>query len=479
MPTKVALGIIGLALLQIAVASPSPGDADSVVAEEIELKTQEPTEDLLIQEVAKSKKKSLAKYAMTCVQRKEEALRTLMNYKASKTLKTAAKDFNVVDTKADWRLKQWHKRYIAAAASYAFFCEQSTLENDRVSKTMHEKEGLEAEKAALRGLQDATHKRKEKEAKDRFKAKESNTKKQAAAHEDKEKKLIKMMADEARLERLRSLSQSTRDLVGFVADASTGKGIPGVDILSACPFKTYSASTQDIAKTTGFSEYTMKSGVSGPEGYRCYLSYKKDGYIPLRYRILIVAEETQAVFRHSVLMPLLPTPPPYRIVLQYGTTPADIDAHLQVFPSGLGAFDISGHRGSSTDFTYSDKGSASALPFSTLDININNGYGPQTHTIHEAQVGTYGYYVKNQDHHYTDNNKFHDSDARVFVYEGNTLKHRFAIRNAQGTPKKYWQVFQLTCTKPSGSVTCAVNNFAAFVNDMPVSASIANIEQRR
>lgn len=236
------------------------------------MKTQEPTEDLLIQV---AKKKRLAKYAMTCVQRKEEALRTLMNYKASKTLQSAAKEFNVVDTKAEWRLKQWHERYIAAAASYAFFCEQSTLENNRVSKTMHEKEGLEAEKAALRGLQDATHKQKLKQAKARFKAKESKTKKEAAAHEDKEKKLIKMMADEARLERLRSLSQSSRDLVGFVADASTGKGIPGVDIVSACPFKTYGTSTQDITKTSGFSEYTMNSGVTGPEGYRCYLSYKK------------------------------------------------------------------------------------------------------------------------------------------------------------------------------------------------------------
>jgi len=469
-------GLALLALLQIACASPPLDDTNSVVAEETEWQTQEPTEELVqIRDTknTKSKKKTAPMFAMTCVQRKQEALRTLMNYKAAKTLKQTAKDFEVQDTKADWRVKQWHKRYVAAAAGYAFFCEQSTEENNRVAKTMHEKEGLEASKAALRGLQDATYKHKEKQGKANAKAKENKSKDEAAAHEDKEKKMIKMMADQARLERLRSLPQSKRDLLGFVADATTGKGIPGVGIVSACPFKTYSASTQAIAHSTGFSEFTITGGVAGPEGYRCYLSLKKDGYIPLRYRVLILGKETQAVFRHSVLMPKLPKPPPYRIVLQYGTSPADIDAHLQVF-SGSSQFDIAGHRGSSTAFTYS-KGSDTKAPFATLDMNINNGYGPQTHTIHQLQVGEYGYYVKNQDHHFTDNIKFHNSAARVFVYEGNTLKHRFAIRNAQGSPKKFWQVFQIKCTKPTETITCTVAPLAAFVKDMPVSASIANV----
>merc|ERR1712159_374443 len=44
---------------------------------------------------------------MTCIQRKQEALRTLMNYNAAKTLGAAATEFAVEDTASKWRLKQW------------------------------------------------------------------------------------------------------------------------------------------------------------------------------------------------------------------------------------------------------------------------------------------------------------------------------------------------------------------------------------
>jgi hypothetical protein len=470
--------VVCLALLQFGACASSPfDDANAIAAEETEW-TQAPTEELVQvdNESSKPTSKKAPIYAMTCVQRKQEALRTLMNFKAAKKLKRAAKKFNVQDTKADWRMKQWHERYIAAASNYAFFCEQSTDENNRVSKTIHEKMGLEAQKAALRGLQDATYKKKEKEAKTRAKTKEKNTKDQAAAHEKKQKDLITKMADEARVERLHSLPQTSLDLMGFVADAMSGKGVIGVKIDSACPFATYSATTTELEQASGFSKYTIKKGVSGPKGYRCYLTYKKDGYIPLRYRILIAEKETQAIFRHSVLMPIRAKPPSYRIVLQYSNTPADIDAHLQVYNAGgSGLYDVSGHKGSQPGFSYTTVGAAEKYPFVTLDQNINDGYGPETHTIHTAQVGKYSYYVKNQDYHFTDNLQFHDSGARVFLYEGNELKHRFAIRNAVGNPTQFWQVFTLACTQPADQVTCKVEPLGAFVKEMPIRPELANL----
>jgi hypothetical protein len=411
-------------------------------------------------------------FAMTCVQRKQEALRTLMNMRAAETLKKAAATFDVQDTKASWRVKQWHTRYIHAASNYAFFCEQSARENKLVSETIHVKEGLEAQKAALRGVQDATYKHKEALAKARKAAKEAATKKEAADHESKQKKLIQLMAEQARLERLRSYPQSSVNLMGFVADASTGKGMLGVNITSECPFDTYSGTTEFMEKGSEFSKYMIKNGVTGPEGYRCYLTYAQAGYVPLRFRILIQAEETQGIFRHAVLMPSLPTPPAYRIVLQYGNMPADIDAHLQVFADGQSTpVDVSGHRGEVANFEYTKKGSKDAQPFVTLDVNANQGYGPQTHSIHQPQVGSYGYYVKNYDHHFTNNEKFHESDARVFVYKGNELTHRFAIRNAQGAPAKFWHVFRMTCTQPDDSVECHVEGSGEFVKTMPTSPS--------
>jgi len=404
------------------------------------------------------------------VHRKQEALRTLMNLNAAKTLKAAAANFHVQDTKAEWRLQQWHTRYLKAATNYAFFCEQTEEENQKVARTIHEKEGLEARKAALRGLQDATHKRREATAKARSKTKELNTKKAVSAHEDKQKKLIQLMANKARLERLHSYPQATEDLIGFVVDASTGKGIEQVNIKSKCPFDTYNTVTK-TSDSTGLSKFHLVKGITGPRGYRCYLTYTKEGFIPLRFRVLIHRARTDAIFRQATLMPKLPAPPKYRIVMQYGTQPADLDSHLQLFV-GNKKVDISGHLGNDPHFTYTDKGSADAFPFATLDMNVNKGYGPQTHSIHELQEGSYGYYVKNFDYHFSDNIKFSKSDARVFVYEGNTLKHRFAIRNAQGSPTTVWQVFNIKCHKNSGALACQVNAIGTYVAEMPTSPDV-------
>jgi len=287
------------------------------------------------------------------------------------------------------------------------------------------------------------------------------------------------MADKARFERLRSYPQSSVNLLGFVADASTGKGLVGVNISSECPFHTYNGVTEvNEREPSSYSKYHIERGVTGPEGYRCYLTYSREGYIPLQFRLLIASVETEAVFRHAMLLPSLDSPPAYRIVMQYGNNPADIDAHLQTYSENQEhAYDISGHRGESPKFVYSEKGNKDAFPFITMDVNQNTGYGPQTHSIHSPQVGKYGYYVKNFDHHYTSNLKFHDSGARVFVYEGNTLISRYAIRNAQGSPSKFWQVFSMTCKSgASEAVTCSVASIDTFVKKMPTTPNTIGSE---
>jgi len=489
MRVLLALSVASLLLLGTSLASPALGEDSDTVVEEAEWIAAAPTtvlveEDRLTQAMpakpppaAPKKMEAKPIFAMTCVQRKQEALRTLMNLNAAKTLQQAATNFHVQDTRAEWRVQQWHTRYIDAATNYAFFCEQTEEENQKVTRTIHEKEGLEARKAALRGLQDATHKRREKAAKARSKAKELSTKKAEAAHEDKQKKLIKRMAAKARLERLHSYPQASEDLLGFVLDASSGKGIAQVNIESKCPFDQYQTSTK-TSDEGGFSKFHLVKGITGPRGYRCYLTYTKDGFIPLRFRVLIQSERTQAIFRQATLMPKLPSPPKYRIVMQYGTQPADLDAHLQVFSDGK-KVDIAGHRGSDPHFTYTTKGSADAFPFATLDLNKNLGYGPQTHSIHELQEGSYGYYVKNYDYHFSDNIQFSHSDARVFVYEGNKLRHRFAIRNAQGSPTKVWQVFNIKCKKNAGAMACKVNTIGTYVEEMPTSPDIAQVKQTK
>lgn len=318
-------------------------------------------------------------------------------------------------------------------------------------------------------------------------------------HEKKQKKLIKLMADQARNERLRSYPQASSSLMGFIVDASNGKGLMGVNISSACPFDTYSAVATSMVqkdqnaqiqggltleKHNSFTKYFIKHGITGPEGYRCYLTYKKQGYVDLQFRILIQTIESEAIFRHAMLMPHMDAPPPWRIVLQYTNTPANLDAHLQLLGvEGQRNHDVSGHRGSLESFTYktgTEDEASTKFPFISMAVNRNTGYGPETHVVHEEQLGTYNYYVKNQDHKFISSRVFQESGARVFVYQGNTLLDRFNIGNAQGEPRKYWQVFSLACAKKDsdgcttagGCMSCDMGSSDSFVKDMPQSATL-------
>merc|ERR1711988_23566 len=412
---------------------------------------------------------------MTCVERKQEALRTLMNLQAAKTLHAAASTFKVEDPKSEWRIEQWYARYIKAASAYAFFCEQSPAENRKVAQTIHEKEGLEAKKAALRGLEDATFKKKEKD---------NDT------HEKKQKKLIKLMADKARLERLRSYPQSTIDLIGFVANANTGKPLVGVDVKSHCPFDLFRAKSQAPTEhghgLHDRAQYKIANGIKGPEGYRCALKFDKAGFIPLSFHVIIPGrhqnhEHARGIFRHAVMLPKMETPPPFRVVMQYGSYPVHLDGHLQMYAQGAkDYYDVSGHAGAvsnteSGNFVYTKTGHRKEMPFVTMDVNHNEGFGPQTHTIHELKPGVYGYYVKNFDHHFATNLAFHKSQAKVFLYKGNKLEYTFHLDNAVGNVGPFWQVFSMNCVG-TGANDCQIQPLGEFLKVMPTYETMANTQ---
>lgn len=430
----------------------------------------------MVKEAKQLKTKATKPKPMTCLQRKQEALRTLMNYNAAKTLGDAASAFAVEDTASKWRLSEWRKRYVAAAADYAFFCEQSKLAMNKITTTVHRQEATEAKKAALKGLQQATSKRQEKHQKKSVERSTKRTEAQTKAREDKQKKLIKRTAEEARLVRLRSYPQDALDMEGFVADAETGQGVGEADIHVKCPFKTYTGKTGTGTKRT-FAKYLIRKAVSGPDGYRCFASFSKPGYISLKYDVLIEKRDTPALFRTAMLMPKKSVHVPFRVVLQYGNIPADVDSHLFIMspsPATHKPVNVGEHFDGSAAFSYDPDGKKLAFPFMTMDAKCNSGYGPETHTIHKTLPTKYGYYVKNQDHHITDNGHFHNSEARVFLYQGSKLTHSFAIRNAQGTPSAYWQVFSIDCTgkgatKPGG--VCKVLPIDAFVKGQPSSSA--------
>jgi len=426
----------------------------------------------LIQEVPPAPAANAAKalaapmLALTCMERKEESLRLLNTFTAAKQLAAASARFKVEDKKSGWRVQEWRKRYLNAASNYAFYCAQTQAENDKVTTVIHFKQGDEARKAALKAVQLATASHKENLHKTTSEAREKKQKAAEEAHENESKKLVQLLAEKQRLKRLHSYPQVTMNLLGFVRDASTGKPVEATSVASKCPFDTYKSTS--AKQVQGASNFEMKHGLTGPEGYRCDMQFGKTGYVPLHFAVVLQKMETPAMFRHGVLLPeIKPNPPPYRIVLQYGATPGDLDAHIQLWADGVAqGHDVAEHSGADTALAYG-QGASLAQPYVTLDHSSHSGYGPETHTIHKVQPGWYHYYVKNQDYHVTSSAKFEASHATAFFYQGNTLKQSFNIADARNSPTPFWSVFMLQC---SGTpVTCSVDKTNKFIDSMPVS----------
>lgn len=116
-----------------------------------------------------------------------------------------------------------------------------------------------------------------------------------------------------------------------------------------------------------------------------------------------------------------------RIILHWGTAPADLDSHL-VGPSG---YDSKFH------IYY---GTMSNQNYAVLDRDDRNGEGPETITIHQETDGTYVYAV----HDYSNNSSTYstalsNSGAYVEVYRGSEkIKTYYVPSNREGT---LWTVF--------------------------------------
>lgn len=139
-----------------------------------------------------------------------------------------------------------------------------------------------------------------------------------------------------------------------------------------------------------------------------------------------------AVFGTTVVAPLTFLSPgtgtiAWRFVLSWGSQPSDLDAYL------TGPIAASAQR---FVVYFGTPGSLVASPFAQLDIDRTTGFGPETITMAQQIAGVYRYYVNN----FSQQPSITVSNARVDVYQGNTLFNQFFIPQGSGT---YWTVFEL------------------------------------
>jgi hypothetical protein len=151
--------------------------------------------------------------------------------------------------------------------------------------------------------------------------------------------------------------------------------------------------------------------------------FEKPGYVTSQIRIHVILD---SVFLHRYsISPALP-PGRYRIVLDWGTSPADLDLHLVK----QGRYHIS----------YRDMRKFEDQAW--LDRDDVDGEGPETITVARLDLeGVYACYVHDYTHRADAGfREFAKSRARVMVFNDRGLVHSF---EAPAGPGRVWKVFEI------------------------------------
>ena len=156
------------------------------------------------------------------------------------------------------------------------------------------------------------------------------------------------------------------------------------------------------------------------------VSFQAEKYVPVNFDIEVMAGTI--FFNRFSVSPLLDVKF-LRVVLDWESSPPDLDAHL----IKQGAFHLSFR-----NMRTAEDGSGQ------LDHDATNGYGPETITLKEVSAGnSYSYFV----HDYSDGNNASTqnlcrSKATVKVFGDGRLLRLFEI--PRGATGNYWQVFRIS-----------------------------------
>lgn len=119
-----------------------------------------------------------------------------------------------------------------------------------------------------------------------------------------------------------------------------------------------------------------------------------------------------------------------RVVLRWGSAPSDLDSHMT----------LSTTAGQLAHVDYNTQIYKEENMSMILDVDDQNGEGPETITLTKARTGTYSYSVHDYSNkELTSSNKLAASMATVEVYVGNSPAKVFHVPNQAGT---LWKVFE-------------------------------------
>ncbi len=174
------------------------------------------------------------------------------------------------------------------------------------------------------------------------------------------------------------------------------------------------------------------------------LTASKDGYSDISYNIVIypgAADDNPSI---SETMSPAMSEGYYRIILTWGSTPADLDSHLVANTDAESKMHV--YYGDDEPYPY----------YANLDTDDTDSYGPETITITNFEGMDDIHYAV---HDYTNRNSSSSTDmsysnATVRIFKGNQLLRTFQVPTGYGGTE--WDVFSLD---PNGRIT-TINSMA-------------------
>jgi hypothetical protein len=163
-------------------------------------------------------------------------------------------------------------------------------------------------------------------------------------------------------------------ITGCVNDDS---GMPAPNVRVEAEGISYSAISQATTNAQGQFTINGRPSIAGQPSSRLLVSGRRGAFLTNAASV-----DLGAVTAFNITTCLtLPSSNAATMRLTWGASPSDIDSHLRT-PDGSHVY-------------FSSKGTLTAAPFSSLDVDDVTGFGPEVTTIRRPRVGIYRFYLHN------------------------------------------------------------------------------------
>ena len=259
---------------------------------------------------------------------------------------------------------------------------------------------------------------------------------------------------------------------GTIIDAFNGNPIVGATVDFFAGVNTTSGSLLHYTSTNNVGLFSVNTiDLASAGNFTARIS--KSGYTTTTFTVTLVAGATIAN-QNASLTPNIDTSE-YRIILDWGLTPYDLDSHL----TGPTEDGINRFHTYYSNKSYTPTGGLTADV--ALDRDDRDSYGPETTTIYNKRSGEYRFYI----HDYTNNNAsssststaLSNSGARVRVYKGSSLIATYNVPTGYGG--NCWDVFKLSGTSLTAVNTMSYISDYAIGRDLGREDIFANLPEKK